>query len=135
MKWLLLVWLIFLVCSNGNAVEISVYTTSYLPIANSHHKDVTLYHLDAPKKPLAALSKGLPDNYKEAVPQAVAIMNSPEGKRLLGELKRSYQGILSALSHRLTDLPAIVVDGQYIVYGVYDVNEALQLVESHVERL
>jgi integrating conjugative element protein (TIGR03757 family) len=117
--------------ANAAATDIAVYTTSFLPVSSKGYDNVKHYFLDAPKKPLAALSANLPDNYDAAVPAAKAMINSAEGQKLLGELKRSYQGILSAYMQKLTDLPAIVVDGQFVVYGVYDVGKAVQLIENH----
>ncbi len=127
-------WLMSLMIAlspNTLAMDIAVYTTSFLPVSSQGFDDVERYYLDAPKKPLAALSKGLPTNYEAAVPAATARIHSAEGQRLLGALKEAYQGILSAYQQRLTDLPAIVVDGEFIVYGVYDVGQAVQLVQNY----
>ena len=111
--------------------EIAVYTTSYLPVKNTTRHEATVWVLDAPDKPLAELSKGLPNTYEEAKPAAVARINSAEGRRLLGDLQNAYQGVISAWRRQLTDLPAVVVDGEYVVYGVYDLDAALQMIERH----
>ncbi|MEM8500663.1 MAG: TIGR03757 family integrating conjugative element protein [Pseudomonadota bacterium] len=111
--------------------EVTVYTTSFLPVRNVPADGVQLYYLDAPKKPMSALSIGLPDTLDEAKVVAVARINSEKGKRLLGDLKRAYQGIVNAWRHQLTDLPAVMVDDRYVVYGVYDVGKALSMIKEY----
>lgn len=113
---------------------IDVYTTSYLPLKNTAHHKATLWWLDRPDEPLAALSRGLPDTYEKAKPAAVARIHSAEGRRLLGDLQQAYQGIIRAWRLGLTDLPAVVVDGHYVVYGVYDLDEALLMIDRHRKR-
>ena len=123
---------LLLVCLSAVcAADVIVYTTSFLPVKNIPREGAEIYYLDDPEKPLAALSAGLPNNYDEATPVAVARINTEEGRRLLGELKRSYQGIVNAWLHKITDLPAILVDEQYVVYGVYDVVQAVALVDDY----
>lgn len=113
------------------APAITVYTTSFLPVAHSDAANVTVYLLDDPVKPLKALSTGLPATYDEATPVALARINSPRGQQLLGDLKRAYQGVVNAWLNNVAQLPAILIDDRYLLYGVYDVNEALVIFAAH----
>lgn len=116
------------------APAITVYTTSFLPVAHSDAANVTLYFLDEPEQPLSALSEDLPANYDAATPLVLARMNSPRGKQLLGDLKRAYQGVVNAWMNDVAHLPAILIDDRYVLYGIYDVNEALAILDNYQAR-
>ena len=113
---------------------ITVYTTSFLPVAHDKVPNVTVYLLDEPEQPLKALSEGLPATYDEATPVVLARINSPRGQRLMGDLKRAYQGVVNAWMNNVAHLPAILIDDRYVLYGVYDVSEALAILENHQAR-
>ncbi len=116
------------------APAITVYTTSFLPVAHDNVPNVTVYWLDEPEQPLSALSVGLPATVEEAAPVVLSRMNTPGGKRLMGDLKRAYQGVVNAWLNNVSQLPAILIDDRYVLYGVYDVNEALTIFENHQAR-
>ncbi len=116
------------------APTITVYTTSFLPVAHDGVANVTVYWLDEPEKPLGALSKGLPDTVDAAAPMVLSRINTPQGQRLLGELKRAYQGVVNAWLNDVEQLPAILIDDRYLLYGVYDVNKALTIFKNHQTR-
>lgn len=130
-----MIWALLCFCAGPvMAEQITVYTTSFLPVAHSEGTHITVHTLDAPDAPLAALSAGLPDTYEAATPVALALIRSPQGRRLLGELKRAYQAVIDAWLNGIEALPAILIDGRYLLYGVYDVNEALVILDEHQAR-
>ena len=52
----------------------------------------------------------------------------------MGDLKRAYQGVVNAWMNNVAHLPAILIDDRYLLYGVYDVSEALAILENHQAR-
>lgn len=53
------------------------------------------------------------------------------GSALQHRLTTAYQGVTDAWSLGISEIPAVVVDRRYVVYGVTDVNRAMALIETY----
>lgn len=86
---------------------------------------VTVYDLSARKSLEAELSQGLPGD-----PRLAQVMVRERVLRLSEPMKQAlidaHQGELNARQYRIRQVPAVVFDGRYLVYGTSDLTEALQ---------
>jgi integrating conjugative element protein (TIGR03757 family) len=105
--------------------QIEAFTTARTPIATVSIPAVQVYTLDAPAMIEAELSATLPvtvDSAESTARQAV----QPYWRAQAQQLTQAYQGLLKARQYELQKLPAIVFDGQAVVYGVTDLEQALR---------
>lgn len=118
------VWAALLLGSATAMAKTEVFTTAGVPV--THVPDnVTVVELDKPSRLDQQLSQGLPDE-KDAAAQAV--QNRLQGfKKAYGQ---AYSGLLRAWRLGVTKVPAVVVDGQYVVYGQPDVAAALAEIQQ-----
>lgn len=77
----------------------------------------TVYYIDKGDQLIESINK---------VMRAQGVMNEDEGKRfatpeLSQALVNQVKGLLKASRYRLKYFPAIVVDGQYVIYGTTDI--------------
>lgn len=104
---------------------IEVFASSAMYLANAER--ATVYRIDARKQLLAEINQGgLPPDPKRA--EAIA----RERMRAMGpEFKRRIEASLVAtekvMVYGIRRVPAIVFDGQRVVYGVTDVTQATEL--------
>ena len=86
---------------------------------------VAIYDLSARKRLEAELSRGLPGD-----PALAQVMVRERVSQLSENMKQAlidaHQGELNARQYRIRQVPAVVFDGRYVVYGTSDVTEALQ---------
>lgn len=104
--------------------KVEVFANSAMHIANPG--SAVIYRLDALALLDEELSAGLPAD--EA--QAMAI--AQQRLRRMADVIRTRagnaaQGLEAAMQYGIERIPAIVIDGQDVVYGVTDVDRALQL--------
>ena len=96
-----------------------VFTVAGVPV--THVPDnATVVELDKPSRLDKQLSQGLPDK-KDAAARAVQ-------KRVAGFKKaygEAYSGLMRAWRLGVTKVPAVVVDGTYVVYGQPNVTAAV----------
>lgn len=109
------------------AVDVCVYTDDAHPI--SAPETVRVIRLDAPAALQSALSQGLPKDPVNAA-QAVRERLRSDGGALSRRLSDAYQGVVEAWNLGVLKLPAVVVDGRFVVYGDADVVHALSLIEQ-----
>ena len=112
---------------------VEVFTTTDVPIAGeaginrqalSGEKELHVYELDGIRRTEAKLSEGLqadPEQSKRVVLQRFQQMR--EGDRT--RMQRAAMGLAKAMQYGVDRYPAIVFDGQAVVYGVTDVQIAL----------
>jgi integrating conjugative element protein (TIGR03757 family) len=91
---------------------------------------VSVVRLDEPARYQAELSKDLPQDPAKASKLVQARLRS-EGGQLNRRLSTAYQGVVEAWSLGVLKLPAIVVDGRFVVYGDTDVTHALSLIQRY----
>lgn len=109
------------------AVDVCVYTDGAHPV--SAPATVRVIRLDAPATLQSALSAGLPKDPAGAA-QAVRERLRTDGGALSRRLSEAYQGVVEAWNLGILKLPAVVMDGRFVVYGDADVAHALSLIEQ-----
>lgn len=88
-----------------------------------------VYELDGLQIKEAELSKNLttdPAQSKQILLQRIQDMDEHTRKRM----QRSATGLARAMQYGIDRYPAIVFDGQTVIYGVNDINEALMQYQS-----
>lgn len=117
----------------GNPHLVEVFTASDSPIARDADLsrltagtiDIQFYELDGIQRVEAKLSQGLsadPEQSKRDVLQRFQQLHEDDR----AQLQRAAMGLAKALQYGIDHYPAIVFDGEVAVYGVTDIDEALQ---------
>ncbi|MGH8567319.1 MAG: TIGR03757 family integrating conjugative element protein [Gammaproteobacteria bacterium] len=104
--------------------RIEIFTTAHTPIATASTPAVLVYNLDLPARIEAELSARLPRD-REAAAQLASVELQGAWRKSAETLTHAYQGLLKARQYGLQKLPAVVFDGQAVVYGVIDLEQAL----------
>lgn len=87
---------------------------------------ITRYNVDEIARINALLSAGLPGDPQEAA--GIAVQRIARRQAILKHrYARGAAALLHAARHRLSRFPAIVFDGQAVVYGVTDLRTAYRL--------
>lgn len=113
--------------SDVGASEIKVYTVTSIPVTTPF--EATIVHLDAAEMIEAGLSAGLPHIPANAADPARQRLQDG-GAKLQRDLAAAYEDIAEAWSVGITTLPAVVVDGRYVVYGESDVAKAVAKIQA-----
>ncbi|MES9875032.1 MAG: TIGR03757 family integrating conjugative element protein [Candidatus Sedimenticola sp. 6PFRAG7] len=112
---------------------VEVFTTSDAPIAgeagiNRHarrgEKEFHVYELDGIRRTEEKLSDGLPadpEQSKRVVQQRFQQLSEEDRTRM----QHAAMGLAKAMQYGMDRYPAIVFDGQAVVYGVTEVQTAL----------
>ena len=112
--------------------KVEVFANSAMVITGSEaaRYQLTVYRLDALKNVEAAINQRLPKT--EAAAREYFRVNQAEiKKQITPHVLSAANGIALARHYKLDRLPAIVVDGANVIYGVPDVPQALGLVQQH----
>ncbi len=109
--------------------RIEIFTTARSPVATAAGRAVQIYTLDALSAIEAGLSARLPRDSEIAAQLASAEIQGAWRKNA-ETLTHAYQGLLKARQYSLQKLPAVVFDGQAVIYGITDLSQAL----SHYRR-
>ena len=123
-----LAWALVLMASPAaGAGDVVAFTLSSMPFRGTG--DATVHVLDARDGHAEAFGADLPDEPERALAEARRRMATAEGRAALARVAAAAAG--NALAGRLgiEKLPAVVVDGRYVVYGVRDVARAVERVE------
>ena len=138
-----------LVILTGNVVQaselavatpqvIEVFTSSDLPITGKSainpdsvrsKTDLHIYELGGIQRIEARLSKGLtadPEQAKRVVLQRIQQID--EAGRT--QMQRTAMGLAKAVQYGVDRYPAIMFDGEVVIYGVTDIREALHLYQQ-----
>ncbi len=117
----------------GHPRLFEVFTTIESPLTNEAVLDTNpvyreiefhVYPLDGIQRLETRLSQGLtavPEQSRQIVLQRLQQLQEEER----AQLHRTAIGLAKVVQYRIDRYPAIVFDGQYIVYGVADVREVL----------
>lgn len=120
------------VCSmvgTASAVEIWVVMDRHHPISNVG-PDIRVIELDAPARIQSELAAHLPSDPARAA--TIAHQRLSEGGTTLQQrLAIAYQRVVDAWQLGITQIPAVIVDRRYVVYGEADVRSALSLIEQY----
>ncbi len=109
----------------GEHATVEVFTARDLPIIVDVKADrVDVYEIDGIERFEAELSRGLPAN--DDVARHSALERIGQLKEVqLQRVQRAARGLSKAMQYGIDRYPAIVLDGQAVVYGVTDIDEAL----------
>jgi integrating conjugative element protein (TIGR03757 family) len=118
-----LIVLFALLSGVAGASEVLVFTDSAHPVRNVG--DARVIFLDRVVQIEKELSADLPTNIDDAERVAKERLNSPDGARKIEELSQAYQALMQAWQMGVSKIPAVVVNGQFVVYGQSDVQQAL----------
>ena len=110
------------------AGDVVAFTLSSMPLRAS--VGATVHVLDARDGYAEAFGADLPDDPERALAEARRRMSSPAGRAALARIAEAAAGNALAGRLRIERLPAVVVDGRYVVYGVRDVARAVERVEA-----
>ena len=126
-----LAWALALAAWPGPAAvagDVVAFTLSSMPLRASGGAEIHV--LDARDGYAEAFGADLPGDPERALAEARRRMSSPAGRAALERIAAAAAG--NALAGRLgiEKLPAVVVDGRYVVYGVRDIARAVERVEA-----
>ncbi|KGQ62480.1 TIGR03757 family integrating conjugative element protein [Gallibacterium anatis] len=120
-----------------SAVNITVFSTQAYPIQNAQLAQ-HLYHLDRVEQWEDALSQTLSSNPTQAEDQAKAFFQHPDSQTKIRELQQAYQGVIIGWQMGIRKVPAVLFDspqfGQGVIYGVTDVQYAIQLWKQWINK-
>ena len=114
----------------GAAVVVEVFSATDVPVDTRLHRAeidvlVEVYELDGIRELEAELSRGLRPDAEAARRVALArVGRLNEGRRQ--QLRRTALGLSKAMQYCVDRYPAIVFDGQAVVYGLTDLEQALR---------
>ena len=109
------------VLADEPSIAIEVFTGSMNPVANGTD-GITVYYIDRIDRIQQELSKDLPAT-PEAAKQTVLRRFQ---RKLSHELENASNGLVQAMQYGIDRYPAIVFDGNAVVYGIIDVRAATQ---------
>ena len=118
-------WLTTCTADRRKPAETWVITDQAHPVTATGSSRVLL--LDAQQHLEEQLTDALPKDPQQAQVAFQQLLQSPEGRRLQAELVKAQQDVTDAWSLGV-EIPAVVVDRQYVVYGEPDVPRALELI-------
>ena len=112
------------VLADEPSIAIEVFTGSMNPVANGAD-GITVYYIDRIDRIQQELSKDLPAN-PQAAKQTVLRRFQRMDNKLSHELENASNGLVQAMHYGIDRYPAIVFDGNAVVYGITDVRAATQ---------
>ncbi|WP_224418720.1 TIGR03757 family integrating conjugative element protein [Modicisalibacter sp. R2A 31.J] len=111
---------------------VEVFTITGEPIVNAPERAAVI-ELDAPARLDARISRDLPADPDRARHVLQSRMNGTDWQKTLDHYGKLYTGIARAWMLGVEKVPAVVVDGRYVVYGEPDVQAALEEIEHERE--
>lgn len=112
------------------SADIRVYTDRAHAVDLGNTAAVRVVELDAPAHLVAEIAAELPSDPTQAATIVRERLNRG-GADLEHRLREAYQGVTDAWSLGITKIPAVVVDGRYVIYGEADVERALARIEEY----
>jgi len=125
---LLTIGCLWLSAASTQAADVRVYTDRAHPV--SVPSGMSVVRLDEPTDVQAELSKNLPKDPAKASLLVQERLRS-DGGQFNRRLSIAYQGVVQAWSLGILKLPAVVVDGRFVVYGDTDLTHALSLIQRY----
>lgn len=111
--------------ANEAAPAVEVFADSKFHVI-SISENTTVYVMDRIDQLQQTLSKDLPSDPENAKKLVLARFQRMDAQ-LSAELENAAKGLVQAIQYNVNRYPAIVFDGNAVVYGVTDVNAATQL--------
>ena len=122
------------VASSESPAAVVVFTTQGLPVDLNGRTDVVVYELDVADRLMQEMSANLPVDPEAARREALQRLQSERGRQRLEKLQVALEGIVLAWSHGVEALPAILIDDEALVVGVYSVDTALEVKRAQRRR-
>lgn len=113
--------------------SIEVFTIAGEPVSNVPDT-VPVIELDAPARLDARVSEGLSADLETAQSTIRERMTSPEWQEVMQRYGDLYTGVTRAWMLQVEKLPAVVVDGRYVVYGQHNVMAAVEDIAAFIAR-
>lgn len=110
---------------------VEVFTVAGQPAVNVP-SGVAVIELDAPGRLDAELSQDLPADPEAAAALMRERMAIPVWQETADRYAESYVGLVRAWQLGVEKVPAVVVDGRYVIYGEPDVAAALREAERRL---
>ena len=118
----------------GKTRSLEAFTTTEYVISGRddprlRNASVTIYGLDGLAKFEAALSHDLPADADAAKTEALRRIGKLDEEHM-APTKHAAMGLAKAVQYGIDRYPAIVIDGTAVIYGVTDLNHAMQRYEA-----
>jgi len=127
------VLLVLLLSVDVQSGEFTVFTATFLPAIQLKGVEATVYHINKPNLIISRLGHFQPKGQEAAQDAALQMLSSESGRALMKELESSFDGVIAAWANGVERLPAILVDDTYLIYGVFDLEEAGRIVSRFKE--
>ena len=115
----------------ARGLEVTVFTAEDLPPLRGLEHATAVYTLGDTRMPLARLTFANPGDTEQAKREALDRLSSPTGRAVLEAVRDKATAAAMAQLLQIERLPAVLVSPGYVVYGIYDVAEALRKVEAY----
>ncbi|ALM54086.1 TIGR03757 family integrating conjugative element protein [Halomonas huangheensis] len=110
---------------------VEVFTVAGEPIINAP-ASAAVVELDAPARLDAQISRDLPADPDRAKQVLQSRMSGPEWQATLKRYGEIYTGVARAWMLGIEKVPAVVLDGRYVVYGEPEVRVALEEIDRAI---
>jgi len=112
------------VLADGNPL-IEVFTTSHIPIISNHQGErIELYEIDGIRRFEEEISQDLSKDANTAKRQAIDRVTQLDEKQKQ-QVQRAAVGLSKAMQYGINRYPAVVFNGESVVYGVTNLTEAI----------
>ena len=108
-----------------------VFTADRLPALKNVDRADRVFVLDHADNALKNLSFPNPGSEAAARDRAMLIIQSPQGQAAIARMRQSAEATTVAWQHGIEKLPAVLIDAQFVVYGVYDVAVAVEQIARY----
>jgi integrating conjugative element protein (TIGR03757 family) len=105
------------------ADSVLVVTDRAHPVMNTG--DARVIYLDRAAKIEKEMSAGLPNDIDKAEAILKERLKTPDGERMIAGLTDAAKDLLLAWEMGVSKVPAVIVEGKYVVYGQPDVSAAV----------
>ena len=119
--------LLAVICARAATAETVAFTLSSIPLRSD---GATVYRLDEGARMTAAFGSGLPASPELALAEVRRRLKTRKGREQRARIEAAAAGRALAARLGVEKLPAMVVDGRYVVYGVRDLYRARRLVRA-----
>lgn len=86
--------------------------------------NTVIYNLDDPERLISNAFSSLPSDRKTAEKHSQKVMSSKNWQQQDAALRESFKGVIKAWSLGIEKVPAIVMEGRFVVYGTTNVEVA-----------
>ncbi|MDA1370263.1 MAG: TIGR03757 family integrating conjugative element protein [Proteobacteria bacterium] len=103
---------------------------SGLPLVFGDSPQIDIYSLDAVAAVEAKMSERLPGDEEQALVVMQQRIEQIGKARLEADLVKAYQALTTAMSYDLDRYPAMIFDGEVVIYGITDIWVATEIYQD-----